>query len=266
MDALLEMKDFYEKIAKYDALVRDYVREFFHTDTLITNMKNLRAELQRSYSRLENTISEYGGKSFIPDPFYVKKHNVFDIAFSPIDTFNFSENLDALDEVKAIVNKAIGKLEKEEESWRIKGKEATYKKDSQRPKAFISHGKGEGALRKLERFLIELGVQPIIVKDQPNLDRTVDKKVEDCLDEADFVIILATGDDKVGNKSQPRQNIIHEIGLAQKTHSGKIIYLLEEGTELPSNIRPKVYETFARQSMDRAFTTIIREIKKLGFL
>ncbi len=136
----------------------------------------------------------------------------------------------------------------------------------EKPKAFISHGKGEGALLKLERFLNELGVQPIIVKDQPNLDRTVDNKVEECLGEADFVIILATGDDKVGNILQPRQNVIHEIGLAQKTHPGKIIYLLEEGAEFPSNIRPKVYESFARQSMDRAFIAIARELTAFEIL
>ena len=135
-----------------------------------------------------------------------------------------------------------------------------------KPKVFVSHGNGEGALLTLERFLNELGVQPIIAKDQPNLDRTVDKKVEDCLSEADFVIILATGDDKVESKLQPRQNVIHEIGLAQKTHAGKIIYLLEEGAEFPSNIGPKVYESFARQSMDKAFIAIVREMRKLGFL
>lgn len=139
----------------------------------------------------------------------------------------------------------------------------------QSPKVFISHGKGEGALRKLETFLTEVGVKPIVVKDQPNLDRSVEKKVEDCLNEADFVIILATGDDEIANKpntKQPRQNVIHEIGLAQKTHAGKIIYLLEEGTEFPSNINPKVYESFARQSMDGAFTAIVREMRELGFL
>lgn len=143
-----------------------------------------------------------------------------------------------------------------------------------KPRAFISHGKGEDALLKLERFLKELGVETIIVKDQPSLDRTLDKKVEDCLSEADFVIIFATGDDIVTEKKdrkdttirQPRQNVIHEIGLAQKTHPGRIIYLLEEGAEFPSNIRPKVYESFARQSMDGAFTAIVREMRTLGFL
>ncbi len=135
-------------------------------------------------------------------------------------------------------------------------------------KVFISHGKAESPLAKLEKFMSAFGVDPIIVKDQPNLDRTTDRKVEDCLNEADFVIILATGDDEVvGEKTKrPRQNIMHEIGLAQKTHPGKIIYLLEEGAEFPSNVGPKVYERFNRQSMDSAFTAIVREMRKLGFL
>ena len=139
------------------------------------------------------------------------------------------------------------------------------------PKVFISHGKGGGALLKLESFLNGLGVQPIIVKNQPNLDRTINEKVEGYLNEADFVIIFATGDDKVadakkGEIKQPRQNVIHEIGLAQKTQPGKIIYLLEEGAKFPSNITPKVYQSFVRQSMDGAFTSIVREMRKLGIL
>ena len=138
------------------------------------------------------------------------------------------------------------------------------------PKAFISHGHGGGALLKLEKFIRELGVEPIIVKDQPNADRTVDGKVTDYLNEADFVIIFATGDDVIKGKDkdirQPRQNVIHEIGLAQKIHPGKIIYLLEERAEFPSNIKPKVYESFARQSLDDSFTAIVREMRNWGFL
>jgi len=140
------------------------------------------------------------------------------------------------------------------------------------PKAFISHGKGGGALLKLEKFIKELGVEPIIVKDQPSADRTTDDKVIDYLNEADFVIIFATGDDEIKVKGkdkgifQPRQNVIHEVGLAQKTHPGKIIYLLEERAQFPSNIRPKVYERFARQSLDDAFTAILRELRNWGFL
>jgi len=99
------------------------------------------------------------------------------------------------------------------------------------PKAFISHGKESAALTKLEDFLSTLGVKPLIVKDQPSLDKDLPDKVNLYLSQADFVIILATGDDTVKDKitgketKQPRQNVIHEIGLAQKTRSGRIIYL-----------------------------------------
>jgi len=134
------------------------------------------------------------------------------------------------------------------------------------PKAFISHGKKSVALNKLEEFLRALGIEPLVVKEQPSLDKTLDDKVNYYLSQADFVIILATGDDKVEGKLQPRQNVIHEVGLAQNIHAGKIIYLLEEGAEFPSNIRPKVYEPFKQRNMMNAFLHIAKELRAYGML
>ena len=134
------------------------------------------------------------------------------------------------------------------------------------PKAFISHGKESAALRKLKEFIETLGIEPIIVKIQASLDKTVDDKIEYYLNQSDFVIILATADDDVDGKLQPRQNVIHEIGLVQKTLPGKIIYLLEEGAEFPSNIRPKVYERFKQRNMMNAFLGIVRELRAYGIL
>ncbi len=134
------------------------------------------------------------------------------------------------------------------------------------PQAFISHGKKTAALRKLTEFIGTLGIEPLIVKKQASLDKDLPDKVNLYLSQADFVIILATADDKVEDKLQPRQNVIHEIGLAQKTHSGRIIYLLEEGAEFPSNIRPKVWESFKQRTMMDAFLGIIRELRAYGIL
>jgi len=140
------------------------------------------------------------------------------------------------------------------------------------PKAFISHGKESAALRKLKEFIETLGIEPLIVKKLASLDKDLPDKVNLYLSQADFVIILATGDDTVTDKNtgkttiQPRQNVIHEIGLAQKTHSGKIIYLLEEGSEFPSNIRPKVWESFKQRNMMDAFLGIVRELRAYGIL
>lgn len=134
------------------------------------------------------------------------------------------------------------------------------------PRAFISHGKESIALNKVDRFLREFGIEPLIVKDKPSLDKDVDVKVNHYLGQADFVIILATGDDKIEGKLHPRQDVIHEIGLAQKTHAGKIIYLLEENTEFPSNISPKVWERFNQENMENVFLRIVIELKALGVL
>ncbi len=134
------------------------------------------------------------------------------------------------------------------------------------PRAFISHGGESIALTKIERFLSELGVEPLIVKDKPTLDKDLPDKVDSYLNQADFVIILATGDDEIVGKRQPRQNVIHEIGLAQKTHAGKIIYLLEEGAEFPSNISPKVRESFNQDNMENVFLRIVIELRALKIL
>jgi hypothetical protein len=134
------------------------------------------------------------------------------------------------------------------------------------PKAFISHGKESASLRKLKEFIETLGIIPVIVKIQASLDKTVDDKVGFYLDQSDFVIILATADDEINGQFQPRQNVIHEIGLAQKTLPGKIIYLLEEGTEFPSNIKPKVYERFKQRNMMNAFLGIVRELRAYGMI
>lgn len=140
------------------------------------------------------------------------------------------------------------------------------------PSVFISHGKESVALRKLKEFIETLGIEPLIVKEQASLDRDVPDKVNFYLNEADFVIILATADDTVLDKKtgaeiiQPRQNVIHEIGLAQKTHPGRVIYLLEEGANFPSNIRPRVWESFKQRNMMDAFLAIVRELRAYGIL
>lgn len=167
-------------------------------------------------------------------------------------------------------NRAIGRLEEDIKNG-IRDEhgnpiEKLQSIDTEPPKAFISHGKKSVALTKLEEFLQALGVEPLIVKEKPSLDKTVDDKVNYYLDQADCVIILATGDDKIEDKLYPRQNVVHEIGLAQKPHKGKIIYLLEEGAEFPSNIRPKTYERFKQRNMQDAFFYTAKELRAFGIL
>ncbi len=90
----------------------------------------------------------------------------------------------------------------------------------------------------------------------------------DCLNKADLAIFLATSNakDKKGHPI-PGGNVIHEIGLAQakRKFTGKIIYLLEKGTEFPSNIKSKVYIGFKHNRINEIFGNIVTEIEKMDF-
>jgi len=137
---------------------------------------------------------------------------------------------------------------------------------SEGARVFVSHGRQSGALTKLERFLRVLGVDPIIVVQGASEGMSVDALVEKRMSESDCAIILATADDRVDNYMQPRPNVIHEIGMAQEKFQNKVVYLKEEGCEFPSNVRPKVWESFTQSNMEAAFEKIIKELRSFGLV
>ena len=133
---------------------------------------------------------------------------------------------------------------------------------------FISHGRESKALDLLNNFIRAIGLIPVIVMEQPSQGMSLDDKVIAYMQTCAAAIILATGDDKVegGEHLQPRQNVIHEIGIAQQVLTNRITYLLEEGTEFPSNIAPKVYERFTNNNLSKAFIAIVRDLRAFGIL
>ena len=256
---ITELKNFYKELRSYkNRQLRKHKTKF--TEAQNRSLDALRLKLQRDHGRLKEVVSEYGGSAYIPVPVLGTRYEVFSHSLGTLK-MEF-RGFDALDGAIGLVNKAIGALE----AARLTDIESQEVSVLQAPKAFISHGKRPSALKKLCDFLKALGIEPLVVEEEPSLDKTVDDKVNHYLDQADFVIILATGDDEIKSKLYPRQNVIHEIGLAQNTHAGKIIYLLEERAQFPSNISPKVHARFTPQSMDRAFIAIPRELKEFGIL
>lgn len=137
------------------------------------------------------------------------------------------------------------------------------------PKAFIAHGGRSGVLDKLREFIQALGIDPLIVELLPAKGMSVDDKVNKYIKDADCGIVLATGGgivDKKSEKEHPRLNVIDEFERLRTVFPNKTILLLEKGVDLPSNISGLTYEPFVRQSMDRAFTAIARELTAFGIL
>lgn len=137
---------------------------------------------------------------------------------------------------------------------------------SEGARVFVSHGHDTRALTKLERFLRALGTHPVIVVREPSEGLSVDDLVEKRMAESDCVVILATGDDVVESRRQPRLNVIHEIGLAQEKLSDRIIYLKEAGCDFPSNVAGKVWESFTQENMEAAFEKVSKELRAFGLL
>ncbi len=263
---ITELNGFYNDLLRYYDVLNHILKRTNLTKKEQEEGSELLQSLGRRVGHLGKFITELTGLATVD--VHGTDYDMWIIALKiPPDELAYS----AVGYCIQVTNRAIGQLENDIANG-IRDKKTGRmlsplgKSKFEVPKAFVSHGKESAALGKLEDFLHNLGIIPLIVKDQPSLDKTVSDKVEYYLNQADFVIILATGDDEFEGKLHPRQNVIHEIGLAQKSHSGKIIYLLEEGTEFPSNINPKVWEHFRQRNMLNAFLCIIRELRALGIL
>ena len=139
---------------------------------------------------------------------------------------------------------------------------------AERPKVFIAHGGESPSLNKLREFLEALGVEPLVVEEQPSEGRSVGENVDWYARQADCAIILATKGDIDGKTGRfiPRGNVLIEIGKSQELFKDRIVYLLQAGTKFPTNISEKVWGRFTTQRMDDAFIKIARELKKFGIL
>ncbi len=138
--------------------------------------------------------------------------------------------------------------------------------ESLQPRIYISYGKESRALNQIIQFLTALDVEPLVIMGPAGLDRPVDDQLEYYLQQSELVIILAAGDIEIDGKPNPSQNVIYEIGLTQRTHPGRIIYLLEKGTAIPAITRPQVWEHFDPQNLESVFLRIVTELRNHGLL
>lgn len=115
-------------------------------------------------------------------------------------------------------------------------------------KVFIVHGHDDAALHGLARFLEKLGLEAIVLKEQPNQGRTIIEKFEAFAAEVGFAVVLLTPDD-VGaaistkdQSSRARQNVIFELGyFAGKLGRGRVCLLQKGQIEIPSDLFGVIY-------------------------
>lgn len=113
------------------------------------------------------------------------------------------------------------------------------------------HGRNEGIREKVARFLEKLGLEPIILHEQPNKGRTVIEKFTD-YSNVFYAVVLLTADDIGGVAGTPvedlvsraRQNVIFELGFfLGRLGREKVCALYEQGVDILSDYAGVLYIT-----------------------
>lgn len=141
--------------------------------------------------------------------------------------------------------------------------------DSSNNNIFIVHGHNVAVQQSVARTLEKLGLNPIILSEQPNAGNTIIEKFEANTD-VGFAVILLNDDDEgksktdIDLKSRARQNVILELGyFIGRLGRKRVLPLYSEGVELPSDIHGLLFIP-----IDKADTwkfALVRELKEAGY-
>jgi predicted nucleotide-binding protein len=134
---------------------------------------------------------------------------------------------------------------------------------------FIIHGHDEAAKEAIARFISKLGLNPVILHEQPNQGRTIIEKFEDHSEVA-YAIALLTPDDVGAAKTEitnlcdrSRQNVIFEFGyFIGKLGRKKVCGITKGSVELPSDYSGVLYIPLDPAGAWRM--ALVRELRAIG--
>ena len=112
---------------------------------------------------------------------------------------------------------------------------------------FIVHGLDTEFLAQVQIFVHKVtGLQPVVLKEEPNLGRTIIEKFEQVTNDSSTAIVLLTPDDEGARKGDPmreraRQNVILEWGYLIARIGRRNTIAINHGVEIPSDFQGLVY-------------------------
>jgi len=133
-------------------------------------------------------------------------------------------------------NKTIPTIQKNDNN-------STNKKES----VFIVHGHDNEMKESIARFISNIGLDPIILHEQPSKGRAIIEKFED-YSNVSYAIVLYSPDDKTAEeKNRARQNVVFEHGFfIGKLGRNRVVGINKTdcNMELPSDINGVIYISF----------------------
>jgi predicted nucleotide-binding protein len=189
-------------------------------------------------------------------------------AFLNADEGVFRIRLDGVGFDRERFRRAVERFLEDPHQGRRNPAEVTRSRLGQR--VFIVHGHDEAAREGVARFLEKIGLEAIILQEQPNRGRTIIEKFVDCAQEVGFAVVLLTPDDLGGEatadaqKSRARLNAVFELGyFVGSLGRGRACLLRKGEVEIPSDLYGVVYTTMDFGNGWKI--ELARELKDAGF-
>ena len=147
-----------------------------------------------------------------------------------------------------LLQSAIQGLEEELEHEAPSEIQASGSPEPSSRKIFVVHGHDNGAREAMARFLEKIGLQAILLQEQPDQGFTIIEKFETYAIQVSFAVVLLTPDDIGGLASaskqaaRARQNVVFELGyFVGKLGRGRACLLRKGEVEIPSDLYGVIY-------------------------
>lgn len=169
-----------------------------------------------------------------------------------------------MEQAKGIIQSAVDALT---ESVSEANEEASQLVGTYDPKkVFIVHGHAEAVNQEVARTIEKLGLEAIILREQPNTGKTIIEKFEEYAKDVNFAVILLTADDKIEGEDffRARQNVVFEMGYFMGALGRRnVMCILQENVEKPGDIDGVVYTIIDKAGGWKY--SLIKELKACGY-
>lgn len=189
------------------------------------------------------------------------------------DTKKKTLNIQGSDEAKAEFQAAFDSAANSEDA--IGHAPKGYEK-RQGKNIFVVHGHDHVAREQLERILMILGLEPMVIQNTGGSGLTLIESLEGEIGkeyQSDFGIVLMTPDDvgyakNVGDteaQARSRQNVVLELGMLLSSLTRKRVAILVKGhVELPSDVAGLIYIHF-NDHVKEAVPKLVDRLQAAGF-
>ncbi len=133
-------------------------------------------------------------------------------------------------------------------------------------RVFVVHGHNETVTQEVARTIEKLGLEAIVLREQPNYGQTIIEKFENNASKVNFAVILLTADDQMPEEKtfRARQNVIFEMGyFIGALGRSNVMCLLQENVERPGDIDGVVYTSIDAAGVWRF--SLVKELKACGY-